>query len=415
MRTALTALAFGLALGAADATELRGHGGPVRALATAADGRALSGSFDTTAILWDAGTGVAQTVLRLHAGSVNAVAFLRDGRVVTGGQDGQVVIWRRGEAEPERVLAAHDGPVAALAVSAEGGRIATAGWDGAAKVIDPASGAEVALRGHAGPVNGVGFLPDGGVATAGYDGTLRTWDADGAARGVVRTPSPLNALAVGPEERVWVAGADGGLRLFGPKGAALAEIATGSAAVVTLALEDGVLAAGGLDGRVTLVDPEGAWVLRVVEASAGPVWAVALTKGALLASGADNVVRAWDVDTGASLAASAEAAAEERFGESRGAQVFRACAACHALGLQDGRRAGPTLHGIFGRRIGTAEGYDFSPALQGMEIDWTPETVAELFELGPSRYTPGTKMPEQRIGSAADRAALVEFLAEQTQ
>ncbi len=25
-------------------------------------------------------------------------------------------------------------------------------------------------------------------------------------------------------------------------------------------------------------------------------------------------------------------------------------------------------------------------------------------------YTPGTKMPEQRIGSAEDRAALVEFL-----
>lgn len=414
MRTALTALALVFAIGAAHAGELRGHGGPVRALAAAPDGRALSGSFDTTAILWDAGTGVARAVLRIHAGSVNAVAFLPDGRAVTGGQDGRVAIWRRGGAEPERVIAAHEGPVAALAVSVEDGRIATAGWDGAAKVFDPGTGAEVALRGHAGPVNGVGFLPDGGAATAGYDGTLRFWNADGTARGMVQTPSPLSALAVGPEGRVWVAGADGALRLFGPDGAALAEIAAGSAPVTALALGEGVLAAGGLDGRVTLVDAEEAWVLQVVEASSGPVWAVVLSGGALLAGGADDVVRAWDAATGAPLAPSAEAEEEERLGESRGAQVFQACAACHALGPEDGRRAGPTLHGIFGRRIGTAEGYDFSPALQEMGIVWTPETVAELFEQGPSRYTPGTRMPEQRIVSAADRAALVEFLAERT-
>jgi cytochrome c len=30
-------------------------------------------------------------------------------------------------------------------------------------------------------------------------------------------------------------------------------------------------------------------------------------------------------------------------------------------------------------------------------------------------YTPGTKMPEQRIGSAADREALVKFLERATQ
>jgi cytochrome c len=45
---------------------------------------------------------------------------------------------------------------------------------------------------------------------------------------------------------------------------------------------------------------------------------------------------------------------------------------------------------------------------------WTPETVAKLFEIGPAAYTPGTKMPEQRIGSAADRKALTDFLAKAT-
>ena len=44
----------------------------------------------------------------------------------------------------------------------------------------------------------------------------------------------------------------------------------------------------------------------------------------------------------------------------------------------------------------------------------TPETVSQLFEVGPNAYTPGTKMPEQRIGSADDRRALTDFLARVT-
>jgi cytochrome c len=36
--------------------------------------------------------------------------------------------------------------------------------------------------------------------------------------------------------------------------------------------------------------------------------------------------------------------------------------------------------------------------------------VSALFEAGPTAYVPGTSMPEQRIPSAEDRAALVAFL-----
>src|SRR5690606_33516826 len=96
------------------------------------------------------------------------------------------------------------------------------------------------------------------------------------------------------------------------------------------------------------------------------------------------------------------------------AESFRACIACHTLDPDDGNRAGPTLHGIFGRRIASAPGYRYSPALLDMDIVWTPETVAELFEVGPAAYTPGTKMPEQTIGDAEDRAALIRFLRRAT-
>jgi len=68
----------------------------------------------------------------------------------------------------------------------------------------------------------------------------------------------------------------------------------------------------------------------------------------------------------------------------------------------------------FGRRIAILRGYDFSDALRRLDIVWTPETDARLFELGPIAYTPGTKMSEQRIGAAEDRAALVRFLQKAT-
>ena len=77
-------------------------------------------------------------------------------------------------------------------------------------------------------------------------------------------------------------------------------------------------------------------------------------------------------------------------------------------------RPGPTLAGIFGRKIASLPGYNFSEGLKQLEIVWTPETVAKLFEIGPTTYTPGTKMPEQTIGAAEDRNALVKFLEKAT-
>ena len=69
--------------------QLRGHGGPVRALAISADGNAaISGSFDTSAIRWSLTRNAAEQVLRFHESAVNAVAIAPDGRVITRGEVG---------------------------------------------------------------------------------------------------------------------------------------------------------------------------------------------------------------------------------------------------------------------------------------------------------------------------------------
>src|SRR3954451_14856379 len=94
----------GLGTGAAMA-QLRGHGGPVRALAISPDGAAvISGSFDSTAIRWSLSANAAEQVLRFHADAVNAVAWLADGRAATAGADGRIAIWSPGNTKPDVVL-----------------------------------------------------------------------------------------------------------------------------------------------------------------------------------------------------------------------------------------------------------------------------------------------------------------------
>src|SRR5436189_2461885 len=80
--------------------QLRGHGGPVRAVAVSPDGaEALSGSFDSSAIRWSLARNAASQVLRFHDDAVNAVALLEDGRAVTAGADGRIAVWSEGKAQ----------------------------------------------------------------------------------------------------------------------------------------------------------------------------------------------------------------------------------------------------------------------------------------------------------------------------
>jgi cytochrome c len=404
--------------------QLRGHGGPVRALAVSSDGtEALSGSFDTSAIRWSLRTGTAGQVLRAHDGAVNAVAFAgKDGRNVTAGQDARIAIWTPGHQTPDTILEGHKAPVAALAVSPDGSMLASASWDATVRLWPLAGGQPRVLEGHQQNVNAVAFAPDNkAVISAGYDATVRIWPLDRQGPPIVAAlPAPLNALAVAPDGEIVAAGADGKVYFLSSLGKPLASIAATSSPIVALSLSnDGEpVAAASIGGPIALIKRKSRLVERSLLGPGLPAWSIAfLPDGkALLAGGTDGIIRRWDLENGKPAGISAYGAREDplaAYAGDRGAEVFRGCVACHALKADSGNRAGPSLHGIFGRHIASLPGYNYSEALKHLDIVWTPETLAKLFEIGPAKYTPGTKMPEQHVGPE-DREALIKFLQRAT-
>ncbi|MGQ0674780.1 MAG: c-type cytochrome [Rhodospirillales bacterium] len=98
----------------------------------------------------------------------------------------------------------------------------------------------------------------------------------------------------------------------------------------------------------------------------------------------------------------------------RGEELFRKCVACHTLEEGGRNKAGPRLHGLFGRKAGGVGDFKYSPALRDSDLVWTPETVDALFAKGPDVLTPGSKMPLQTMTNAKDRADLIAYLMRAT-
>ncbi len=395
----------------------------MRALAISPDGaQAVSGSFDTAAIRWSLTRNVAEQVMRFHDAAVNAVAFLKDGRIATAGADAHIALWTPGKPAPDTVLDGHAGPVVALAVSPDGKTLASASWDHTVRLWPLGSGVPRVLEGNAQNVNGVAFSPDGGrVISAGYDATVRTWRLDGASVSVHNLPSPLNSVVVAPDGEIVAAGASGKVFFLSPSGDPRGEVEAAPTPIIQLAISnDGKLvAAAGIRGSVAIIDRKERKLARTLIGPGLPVWSAVFfpDNKTLLTGGTDRIIRRWDAIKGEPIDSAIVGAPEDplkKYAGDHGAEVFRHCVACHTLTPDEGNKAGPTLWHIFGRRIATLPGYNFSPALKKLDIVWSKETVSKLFEIGPAHYTPGTKMPEQTIGSAKDRQALVDFLGRVT-
>jgi len=86
----------------------------------------------------------------------------------------------------------------------------------------------------------------------------------------------------------------------------------------------------------------------------------------------------------------------------KGERVFTQCRACHQIGEGAKTVVGPVLNGLFGRKAGTVEGYNYSAENKNSGITWDEATFSEYIK-NPKAKIPGTKMTypglkdEQRI------------------
>jgi cytochrome c len=409
------ALALALSVQPALADRLEGHGGPVMDVAIAGE-TTLTASFDYSVGLWRRD---GPLWLDGHRAAVNAVAVLPGGRAASGGDDFAVIVWDLATGDVAARLDGHAGKVMDVAVS-EGGTLASASWDGTLRLWDAERGkALAAIADHDGPVNAVAWLGDR-LYSAGADGTVVERDAAGAPlRTLVRHGFGVNRILLGDGWLLYGA-VDGGTRVVDlATGDEIADLSADRRPILALAAAPGLVAIGDGEGHIMVVET-GAWsVLRDFRAAAhGPIWALAFTADgrSLVAGGLDDAATVWP------LAGEGKVLARDRPGfhtdpEAVGngeRQFLRKCSVCHTLAPDGARRAGPTLHDLFGRTAGSVEGYAYSTALAESGIVWTDATIDRLFDIGPDHYTPGSKMPMQRIVSPQDRADLIAFLRRET-
>ena len=75
-----------------------------------------------------------------------------------------------------------------------------------------------------------------------------------------------------------------------------------------------------------------------------------------------------------------------------GEQVFkRLCSPCHEIGPDAKIKLGPPLTSIDGRKSGTFDGFNYSPANKSSGITWNEETFPKCIR-APMQEMPGTRM-----------------------
>lgn len=413
---------------AADFETLKGHGGPVMDITVSPEnGQVATASFDNAVGIWSARK---PSWLDGHEAAVKVVRFIDENRVVSAGDDNDLIVWNLAEGSNTK-LEGHTAKIMGLAVSPDGKTIASASWDARIGLWPVDGGEPVFLSGHNAGVNQVAFSADGAwLYSASVDGSVKLWDVaqEAEKRVIERNGFGINVMVLGGanSNETWVAygSQDGVTRIVDIEtGERLHDFTLERRPILAMALSsDGKrLATGDGHGYITVFDTQ-SWSIEsdFKAALKGPIWALAFSKdGEILhAGGIEDIVYSWPVaELGAFDPMAKETPQFLRRPEdmSNGERQFaRKCSICHALTEGSARKAGPTLHAVFGRRAGTLPDYPYSETLTGSDIIWTEETIDQLFLDGPDHFIPGSKMPMQVIAKPEDRSDLVDYLKSAT-
>ena len=92
-----------------------------------------------------------------------------------------------------------------------------------------------------------------------------------------------------------------------------------------------------------------------------------------------------------------------------GEKIFNKCRPCHQVGEAARNSVGPTLNGLFGRKSGNQEGYNYSDANKTSGVTWDEPTFA-MYIKDPKARIPGTKMAFGGIKNDDEIKDLTSFL-----
>ena len=96
----------------------------------------------------------------------------------------------------------------------------------------------------------------------------------------------------------------------------------------------------------------------------------------------------------------------------KGKAVYEVCAACHSLNAGE-TKIGPSLHGVFGRQVGTVEGFNYSIFMKMKKFVWDEESM-DQYIMNPTKFIPGARMLTGGIAEAEKRRELIKYLKEAT-